>query len=98
MSQGMLFGAGYVNSYVPPAVAKPQPPKVDPIAVEGKRLSRQCQAILERLQAGRASNSELAGIALNYRARISDLRAVGHTVVCVDRNRETGLSFYEIQR
>ena len=94
MSQGLLFDT-------PPAKAAPKPPAppaVDPIAVEGKRLSRQCQAILERLQAGRASNSELAGIALNYRARISDLRAVGHKVACVDRNRETGLAWYELEK
>ena len=65
---------------------------------EAKRLNKQCQEILTRLQAGRASNNELARIALNYRARISDLRKVGIKVVCLDRDRETGLAFYEIKQ
>lgn len=66
-------------------------------AAERKRLSRQCEAILERLQRGTASNSELAAMALNYRARVSDLRAAGYTIEVVERNHDTGLNFYELR-
>jgi len=55
---------------------------------------------LARLQQGRASNRELAAIALKYTGRISDLRkpsAGGHKIVVVERNRETGLTWYELQ-
>ena len=64
--------------------------------VEAPRLNRQCMEILARLQQGRASNRELSQIALNYRARVSELRQHGITVKCVERDRQTGLSFYEI--
>lgn len=38
------------------------------------RLARQNTAILNRLREGPATNRQLAEIALNYRARISELR------------------------
>lgn len=98
MTQGTLFDAN--PGYRPPQAQRvaPQPPAIDPVAVEAKRLSRQCQAILERLRSGRASNSELAEMALNYRARISDLRQRGFRIKVTDRNHETGLSWYELER
>jgi hypothetical protein len=61
------------------------------------RLTAQCIAVLERLQQGRASNHELCAIALKYNARISDLRAAGYIIVCIDRNRKTGIAYYELR-
>ena len=46
------------------------------------RLSRQCAAILARLQQGPATNAELGKYALNYTARISQLREDGHVIDC----------------
>jgi hypothetical protein len=63
---------------------------------EQPRLSAQCERILARLQRGSASNRELAVMALNYKARISDLRKAGYTVECFDRNHKTGLSWYRL--
>ena len=42
--------------------------------------SPQNMIILGRLQCGPATNRELAGLALNYRARISDLRVLGFDI------------------
>lgn len=61
---------------------------------ERPRLAHQCGAILERVARGRVTNSELARMALNYRARISELRQAGHDVRVVERNRKTGLVWY----
>ncbi len=44
------------------------------------RFARQNDVILERLQKGPAENYELAALAINYRARISDLRQHGFTI------------------
>jgi hypothetical protein len=44
------------------------------------RLSRQCLAILKRLREGPATSAELAGIALKYTGRISDLRRNGFAI------------------
>lgn len=62
---------------------------------EAPRLSRQCQEILSRLERGRATNQELAQIALKYTSRISDLRANGFQVEVVERDHATGLVWYE---
>ena len=72
----------------------PSDPHVHPDAVP--RLAGQNAAILERLRAGPATNRELAGMALNYRARISDLRALGHEILCVDQDHKSGLAFYRL--
>jgi len=64
--------------------------------VERARLTKQCQAILARLQQGPATNKELAGISLKYTGRISDLRAAGYGVENYDRNPRTGLSWYRL--
>lgn len=60
------------------------------------RRANQCQKILARLKAGPATNRELVEIAINYRARISDLRAMGYEIVCV-HEQNTGLSIYLLQ-
>ena len=59
----------------------PRDPSVP--AAAAPRLSAQSLAILERLRRGRATNAELAGIALKYTSRTSDLRAAGYDVRCV---------------
>lgn len=63
---------------------------------ERPRLSKQNQAIPERLQRGPATNFELAQIAMKYTGRISDLRAAGYNVVVVDRDRATGSTMYQL--
>lgn len=68
------------------------------MAPEAKRLNGHCQKILERLRLGRASNRELAAISLKYTGRISDLRKAKHKVKLVSRDRETGLTFYELEQ
>ena len=48
-----------------------------------KAMSKQCRAVLERLQRGPATSRELCYIAINYRARISELREhFGLTIHC----------------
>ena len=64
---------------------------------EAPRLNEQCRAILVRLQAGRATNHDLAGIALNYRARVSDLRGIGYRIDVIERDRKTGVSVYALR-
>jgi len=63
---------------------------------EVKRLSKQCAAILERLQAGDATNHELAQIALKYTSRISDLRAAGYQIEVASRDHDSGLVWYRL--
>jgi hypothetical protein len=64
---------------------------------EVARLSAQCRAILERLQRGRATNRELAEISLKYTGRVSDLRKAGHVIVCIARDRDSGITVYELR-
>lgn len=73
------------------------PPVADTRAPEADRprLTKQCLAILERLQHGPASRSELTAIALNATARISDLRRCGFNVQMVERH-ESGLTIYAL--
>jgi len=64
-----------------------------------KRLAGQNAEILARLRQGAAMNTELARIALNYTARISDLRVYlqKHTGEWISRIRcHRGLNKYEI--
>lgn len=65
-------------------------------AASQPRLSRQCQLILDRLRQGPATNHELAGLALKYTSRLSDLRKAGYSVTCVAHNRVTGVATYEL--
>ena len=66
------------------------------IRAERKRLSAQCQQILERLQRGPVSNHALANISLKYTGRISDLRKAGYTIECYDQDRASGSSWYRL--
>jgi DNA-binding CsgD family transcriptional regulator len=59
------------------------------------RLTDQCNRILEILRNGRATNKELAAVAMKYTSRISDLRKNGHDVRMVER-REGGITVYEL--
>jgi hypothetical protein len=52
---------------------------------------------LTRLQAGPASNFELAQIALKYTSRLSDLRAAGYDVRVVERDYASGLTMYRLE-
>ena len=83
--------------YPEPTHIKPTDPQVRD-SVQEPRLSAQSVAILERLKIGPATNKELAGIALNYRARISDLRAAGYVIELADYKDETGAGLYELRR
>ena len=64
---------------------------------ERPRLSRQCQAILERLRRGPATNDELAQIARKYTSRVSDCRASGFEIEVTSRDFKTGLTTYELR-
>lgn len=74
----------------------PQPVSSGPVE-ERPRFNKQCREILSRLQAGPATNNELNAMAINYRARISDLRKCGYTIRNFDRCRKTGVSWYELK-
>ncbi len=71
----------------------PRDPNID--ARDVKRVSRQSGEILYRLMRGPATNSELCAMALNYRARVSDLRAAGYVIRC--QRREGGLTVYTLE-
>jgi len=60
----------------------------------GRRVSQK-QKMLDRLRLGPATNVELVKIALNYRARISDLRLEGYVIVC-EQNRDDGVTVYRL--
>ena len=60
------------------------------------RLDASARKVLARLQQGRATRRELAEIALNVTARISDLRKAGYNPVCIE-HRTSGRSVYELQ-
>lgn len=64
--------------------------------VERRRLRRQCYTLLARLRLGPATNYELAAIACNYTARLSELRAEGFTIDLEARNRVTGHVTYRL--
>lgn len=61
-----------------PLFAPPRDPNV--ASTDVARLSGQNLAIYRRLQQGPATNKELAGMALKYTSRLSDLRAAGFTI------------------
>ncbi len=71
----------------------PRDPHVQP--QDRPRLRGQNAAILKRLRRGPATNRELAAFALNYRARVSDLRAAGYVIQC--DQMAGGLSWYELK-
>jgi hypothetical protein len=90
MKQGTMFEA--TESGFQAVV--PCDPKVPPEAA--RRLSAQCEAILHRLRRGPATNAELAGIALKYTGRLSDLRAAGFTIRCTTVDAKAGVYRYEL--
>jgi len=49
-------------------------------SAETRRLTRQAEDVLRRLQQGPASARELSAIALKYTSRVSDLRKAGYDV------------------
>lgn len=63
---------------------------------EAPRLGKQQQAILERLQAGSATNVELARIGIRYSARIGELRSAGYRIEIVARDFDSGLVTYKL--
>jgi hypothetical protein len=63
---------------------------------ERPRLSRQNQAILERLRRGTATNDELARLARKYTSRVSDLRAAGYDVRMIEHDHVTGITRYQL--
>jgi hypothetical protein len=60
------------------------------------RLTGQRAKIIERLQAGPASNAELTAIAMRYSARIHELRKCGYDIRIVRQDRESGLVWYDL--
>ncbi len=62
-----------------------------------RRLSRQCRAILERLRAGPALNSELVGYAMKYTSRVSDIRKAGFVIDCEIVDQKAGLFRYTLR-
>lgn len=64
---------------------------------EAPRLSRQCQALLDRLRLGRVSNDEMSRISRKYTSRVSDLRKAGYSIEVVSRDKKTGLVIYELK-
>lgn len=72
----------------------PCDPNVAP--AEAPRLAKQCALVLARLNAGPATNDELAAISRKYTSRISDLREAGFDIQCYDRNYKTGVCWYRL--
>lgn len=69
--QGFLFEIGTPD-------LRPIDPHVR--ADDVPRLSNQCQEILAALKQGPKTNAELAGIALKYTSRLSDIRRAGYKI------------------
>ena len=53
---------------------------------------------LERLQAGPASNKELAEITHRFSARFYDLRKAGHVIECIEFDYATGVRVYRLKQ
>ena len=94
VNQPTLFELDYGPAAPVAKAIEPIDPKVEP--VERPRLRGQNATILAMLQEGPKTNRELAEVALNYRARVSDLRAAGHTIE-VAEDKATGLNVYELK-
>lgn len=67
-----------------------------PFMTERKRLSEQCQKIVDALSKRAMTNDELSRISRKYTSRISDIRAAGYDIRCVYHDRETGLTRYQL--
>lgn len=90
MEQLGLFDNATEKVNAPP----PTDRNVDPQDVP--RLSGQNQQILRELLRGPCTNTQLAGIALKYTSRISDLRKKGYDI----RNKrlQNGLTLYYLEK
>lgn len=88
MTQPTLFGA------VPARVTLT--PQQRAFKAEEFRRDTAAGRILERLQAGPATNVDLAAIALRYSARIFELRADGHNITASPRG-EGGIVVYTLE-
>lgn len=64
---------------------------------EHARLSAQNAAIVQRLLQGPATNHELSQLALNYRARISEIRKAGWVLKIQSRDYDTGRVVYVLE-
>jgi hypothetical protein len=71
-------------------------PSYRPTREARQRFSRQCEAILARLQKGPATNRELAQLSLKYTSRLSEIRQAGYTVDVVKHDHKTGLVTYAL--
>ena len=81
----------YDAEYDPRAASMPK--------AEKRRLSKQCAWLLDELRKrGTMTNQQMVteGGILKYTSRISDLRAAGHKVVIVKRDRKSGLTVYRL--
>lgn len=80
------------------APSKPIEP-VDPHleAEELPRLTRQCLKILERLQQGPATNTELIAIAQRFGARLHDLKKAGYKIATERSDVEAGIFVYRLE-
>ncbi len=61
-----------------------------------RRRETHAARMLTRLKQGPVTNRELAAISLKYTGRISDLRALGHNIECVEQKPD-GTSIYELR-
>ena len=61
-----------------------------------RRLAGQNARVLEALQRGPMTRDEIAAIGRNPTARVSDLRKAGWDVRCIEHNKETGFTRYEL--
>lgn len=64
---------------------------------QGKRLTRQQAAILERLKQGPATNMELIPISTRFSSRIHELRKVGWLIDTDYLNKANGLTQYTLK-
>lgn len=87
MKQGRIWEFETPTSPADPKVTKEEAP----------RLGRQCQAILDRLRIGPASNAELSGLALRYSARIHELNRAGCVIKIKNRDHKTGVVWYLLE-
>ena len=89
-TQGSFFGAFHRDVPLGPTGVKLPP-------LTQQRLSRQCAAILARLQEGPVTNRALSQLALSYTRRLSDLREAGYAVECYLKDDATGVNWYRLE-
>lgn len=93
-------GRGAYGQVLPSNTAPSAFPQRDPKItqpVEQKRLSRQTQAIVDRLRQGPATNKELAAITHRFGARIHDAKGVGFDIHVQSHDHKTGVVVYALR-